>query len=682
MVSTGVQRAFEPRQESAVHVIIPGELFAARHLPVSSELALARGAVAANGSLSQIYLSGVFQALAPPTIVALLQLCRRALAPGGTLRVAVDDLDAILTRVESKTAWDASGLPDEGFDWAASRHAILNQAFGAHRWRFNDRELTRLGTLVGFRRGRRVDAEAHYHSERLLHDPLVMEFERPARTEGARPSVDILIPLYRTEFLREVLGSALAQTWEPLGIIVCDDGPGPPAQAIIEGFRSHPRFSIIRYVHNQPRGGNSAVNTVKCLAQSTADYVKLLFDDDLLEPRCVEKMARSLCANPDVTLVTSHRRVIDEAGRPQADILATARPVAEDSRLDGRSVISQMLGRSLNFIGEPSTVLFRRSDIDELLPSLWALGGLSPVGNADVTVWLSLLAQGDAIYLAETLSRFRLHQGQSSHETSVHELCRVAWLRARKLAADLGLYDPGRTLPLLATPLGDAPWWPEEIIRDVESTRAALAKGDIPSALSSINRAVEALPEEPRLRRLAARAVALRGDQQLALEMILEAARKSPDQAAPLLEGAALAAALSDRVSAGAFLDAAQRLLPLVRLVRGTSNSDGATHLEREALFELAPSLPPLLLTFRLSCRNASPGPVRPIRVVVAVEGMAVASGELPRMGAELVLVAAIPARPATTLVEVRWAGPGDALPAATDDPLAVRLLGCEVSIA
>jgi hypothetical protein len=117
-------------------------------------------------------------------------------------------------------------------------------------------------------------------------------------------------------------------------------------------------------------------------------------------------------ASPQATMAFSHRVLIDEDGRPvpghQFPKLAD-RP----GLLDGRELGDHVLRTCTNVIGEPTTVLFRRSDVDPA--QLWMVDGRSVDVLNDVQLWLALLARGPAYYTPQTLSRFRFHPGQNSH---------------------------------------------------------------------------------------------------------------------------------------------------------------------------------------------------------------------------------------------------------------------------
>src|SRR6185312_16823667 len=78
----------------------------------------------------------------------------------------------------------------------------------------------------------------------------------------------------------------------------------------------------------------------------------------------------------------------------------------------GRELGDLALVNSANFIGEPTTVMFRRSRLAIEGDSMFRWGGRDYHCLADLGVWLRLLRTGLAYYGAEPLSEFRVHPGQ------------------------------------------------------------------------------------------------------------------------------------------------------------------------------------------------------------------------------------------------------------------------------
>jgi hypothetical protein len=165
--------------------------------------------------------------------------------------------------------------------------------------------------------------------------------------------------------------------------------------------------------------------------------VKFLNDDDLLRPACVEVLAGALAANPGTKLATSRRLMIDEADVVQPDVQATSPLCPVPALLPGRELGDFVLSYMVNFIGEPTTVLFRRADVALEDGRVFRWGGRDYHCLADLGLWLRLLAQGPAYYHPQPLSAMRRHAGQEQDKPGVRLMCLVErlWIVAAARAA-------------------------------------------------------------------------------------------------------------------------------------------------------------------------------------------------------------------------------------------------------
>jgi len=245
--------------------------------------------------------------------------------------------------------------------------------------------------------------------------------------------VSILIPAYNERFFGEALESALAQRHPDFEIVVCDDSPGEEIERRVASAGS----SRIRYVRNASRLGFGG-NFTSCLAQARGDLVKFLNDDDRLDPDCLAILAGMMEANPSITLATSRRRVIDENGRVLPPIAATA-PVSHVSALvRGRELGDLALCNAMNVIGEPTTVMFRKSHVAADAAGLFRWGGVDYHCLADLSLWLRLLANGFAYYHAAPLSDFRMHEGQEQRGDAIRLDTLDEWLAIAREARRVG----------------------------------------------------------------------------------------------------------------------------------------------------------------------------------------------------------------------------------------------------
>lgn len=223
------------------------------------------------------------------------------------------------------------------------------------------------------------------------------------------PLVSVLIPTFnRPEMLKEALNSVIGQSYKNIEIIICDDSTNNKTELLIKEHFNN--VEAIKYIKNKENMGQFE-NDIKCLTLANGEYVNFLMDDDLFHPDKIERMMEYLVCdyNNEVTLVTSHRQLIDIEGNYLPDWNATKRLFSEDKRIDGIEFGDFVLKNCSNFIGEPTTVLFRKKYLYE---EFGVFCSRKSKCNVDLASWLSLLAEGDIVYISDTLSYFRIHGGQ------------------------------------------------------------------------------------------------------------------------------------------------------------------------------------------------------------------------------------------------------------------------------
>ncbi len=376
-----------------------------------------------NNSVHRIFNEHFIEHLTQAEGIAFLRECRRVLVDQGRLRIATPDLDYIVRRYQSEDWRKESGeWIRYGYDWVATRAEQMNLAMRewGHRWLYNEEELVRLALAAGLSAGGRC---AYGASE----DPVLrgLEYREGSRLicefvkdrslpESKSPLVSIVIPAFNPRYFRQAIESALGQTYRNVEIVVCDDRPDEEIGTIAADYAADSR---LRYQKN-PHNLGSKQNLIEGFHRSRGEYIKYLNDDDLLHPECVARMVACLSQWPDVTLVTSHRQCIDRDGNHLDDIKETKRPYASDVLIDGVHLADTMLMTGTNFIGEPTTVMFRKKDLEASRPNMISFAERECIAIADQTMWVNLLSRGDAIYLVDTLSYFRLHSEQGQRQPS------------------------------------------------------------------------------------------------------------------------------------------------------------------------------------------------------------------------------------------------------------------------
>lgn len=128
--------------------------------------------------------------------------------------------------------------------------------------------------------------------------------------------VTIAIPVYkRTDFFRETLQSALAQTTPANKILVVNDGSPESAdefRSIIGRDRDR-----VEYIDCRENLGHAG-NYTRCVELASTNWVSVLHDDDVLYPNAVELLIKARQSVPDRGFYCGLQDVIDENSNLQS----------------------------------------------------------------------------------------------------------------------------------------------------------------------------------------------------------------------------------------------------------------------------------------------------------------------------------------------------------------------------
>jgi glycosyltransferase involved in cell wall biosynthesis len=124
---------------------------------------------------------------------------------------------------------------------------------------------------------------------------------------AARPLVSVLVPVYQGErYLAEALDSVFAQDYEPLEVIVLDDGSTDGSADIARSYDG------VRYLRQENSGIAAARNAA--IGAARGEIVAFLDADDVWLPGSLEKRIEHLLENPDVGYVVGRMEVFVEPG--------------------------------------------------------------------------------------------------------------------------------------------------------------------------------------------------------------------------------------------------------------------------------------------------------------------------------------------------------------------------------
>jgi glycosyltransferase involved in cell wall biosynthesis len=208
------------------------------------------------------------------------------------------------------------------------------------------------------------------------------------------PLASIVVPVYDgAAFVAEAIGSALAQTYPNVEVVVVDDGSRDATPAIVDALAA--RDPRVRVVHQANRGLSGARNAG--IEHARGAYVAFLDADDWLLPNKLTDQVAALEAHPDVDLVYGEVHYVDERHGGVWDPLRGAPPLPFSRLLAYR-----------NWFAPPAPLL-RRSLVD-------AVGDFDPAFRAveDWDYWLRCLSRTDFLFVPGVVAHYRLH-GEQMH---------------------------------------------------------------------------------------------------------------------------------------------------------------------------------------------------------------------------------------------------------------------------
>lgn len=229
-----------------------------------------------------------------------------------------------------------------------------------------------------------------------------------------KPLVSVVMPAFKATYLEAALDSVARQDYRPLELVICDDCRSDEVADIVRRFSECADFEI-RYFHN-PKRLNEINNLARGIELAAGEYVKFLYDDDVLQPECISSLVALMQSDPSIALASSRRWNIDAQGNRLPDNYATAYPFNGDVLIDGAEAISFLAEHTLNFIGEPSSVLCRRADVLPMGQGLTTLNGVRIHWVGDLAIYAKLLRHGHLAMRAEPLSHFRISEQQFSQK--------------------------------------------------------------------------------------------------------------------------------------------------------------------------------------------------------------------------------------------------------------------------
>ena len=214
------------------------------------------------------------------------------------------------------------------------------------------------------------------------------------------PLVSIIIPTFdRPRYLQEAIGSALAQTYRNLEVLVFDNGTTEETLSVArQAMQRDDRF---RFQRNQRNLGVSA--NFNALADAArGEFVLAIGDDDRLLPEFVARLVTVM--EPAVSLAFSNQYLIDASGqRLEERSKAHARRYGRDTLPAG--VVKSADAAAWQVSIPLSASLLRTADLRRLRFR-------EDLNTADADFFIRLALEGATFcFVPDYLMEYRVHSG-------------------------------------------------------------------------------------------------------------------------------------------------------------------------------------------------------------------------------------------------------------------------------
>jgi len=226
--------------------------------------------------------------------------------------------------------------------------------------------------------------------------------------------VSVCIPIYNGEnYLEECLNSVLNQSFKNFEVIVVDDQSSDTSFEIAKKYAA--QDDRVRVFQNEQNLG-LVNNWNRCIDLSHGEWIKFVFQDDLIELNCLKKMMNF--AKLERGMIVCKRKIIfnDVSYEKQRlfdkyhDMLTLDTIFESRSDIDPDDFCQAVLGNlGKNFIGEPTAVMLHRTIFDQL-------GSFNPafIQLCDLEFWVRVGCNHGMKYVPDTLATFRVHSNAVS----------------------------------------------------------------------------------------------------------------------------------------------------------------------------------------------------------------------------------------------------------------------------
>ena len=230
------------------------------------------------------------------------------------------------------------------------------------------------------------------------------------------PKVSICVPTYNGEkYLPDCLESIISQTFSDFELLIIDDCSNDNTVNIIQNYAEKDRR--IRLIQNRQNLGLIG-NWNRCLENAYGEWIKFVFQDDMIAPNCLAAMLQA--SRNNVPIIFSQRELLFDSNVPSKirkqylahqTIITNLFPGNKYISINRycKAILDHIHYPGINLIGEPTVVMLHKSVQKKF-------GKFNPffLQISDEEYWTRIAVHTGLIHIEEKLATFRVHKQSTS----------------------------------------------------------------------------------------------------------------------------------------------------------------------------------------------------------------------------------------------------------------------------
>ncbi|MBU4316527.1 MAG: glycosyltransferase [Proteobacteria bacterium] len=245
--------------------------------------------------------------------------------------------------------------------------------------------------------------------------------------------ISICIPVYNGSiFLSQTIQSVLSQTYSNYELLIIDDGSNDDSDKIVTEFACNdPR---IIYLKN-PRRLGLVGNWNECIKRSRGNWVKFIFQDDILEAYCIERMVKTIkdVSNEIKVIFCARDFLFENVDSDEVDRYKQIKNIWDiypNKIYFNLKDIVEIIRRfpAINIFGEPSSFLIHKDIFDQI-----GLFDSSFHHICDLEYWLRAGINQSLLMIPDVMVHFRVHTQSTSNFNRQQKWMQLRYLERLRL---------------------------------------------------------------------------------------------------------------------------------------------------------------------------------------------------------------------------------------------------------